>query len=377
VRSSKARAIVASRVVTSETLTAKQLMAPSSHLIASGPGDPADLHSFFRQTFESRPKPALIRLGFALAKTSGVDALESAVADTDAWNRVRKEWLIGTQFALTEPEALHQLGGIASSVVRLHGWRHASGPSRRAMFGVGCFHGKVIAAGDANSTQFRSLLVGSGNLTGAALGSVPMNYEAAIEVNGAVPRPLIGPFNSWWRRAWAESITLTPALIDEYARAREEVLAENPDLHRFVEASSREGPVFGNSLWIEAGATSGGSRNQIEFSEDLVPFFGPVEEGRRLLRVRLGRRLWTDRPLSFKITTLGVKIWRLSLPTDEEYPGRVVRFVRSQDPEGLTFNLEVADPSSAKYKRWRRNSEVGGHLGLTGGRRGGREYGLD
>jgi hypothetical protein len=352
-------------------------MAHSNGIIVSAPGDPADLGSFFAQTFASRQKPALIRLGFALAKRSGVDALQSAVTDERSWNRARKEWLIGTQFALTEPEALHQLRDIQSSFVRLHGWRHASGPSRRTLFGVGSFHGKVIAAGETDATRVRSLLIGSANLTGAALGSVPMNYEAGIAVNGAVPRSLIVPFNDWWRRAWTESIELTHALIDEYARAREDVLAENPDLQRYVEASARQGPVFGSSLWIEAGAMSGGSRNQIEFSEDLVPFFGPVEEGRRDLRIRIDRRLWTDRPLSFKVTTLGVKIWRLSLPTGEDYVDRVIRFERSQDTEGLVFDVQVAGASSAKYRRWRRDSEAAGHLGLTGGRRGGREYGLD
>lgn len=352
-------------------------MAQSSGMIASAPGDPADFTSFFTQAFASRPKPALIRLGFALAKRSGVDALQSAVTDVHSWNHARKEWLIGTQFALTEPEALHQLSDMQSSFVRLHGWRHASAPSRRAMFGVGCFHGKVIAAGGADAKRVRSLFVGSNNLTGAAMGSVPMNYEAAIAVSGSVPRTLLVPFNDWWRRAWAESIELTHALIDEYALARKDVLAENPDLRRFVEASARQGPAFGDSLWIEAGAMSGGSRNQIEFSEDLVPFFGPVEHGRRYLRMRIGRRLWTDRPLSFKVTTLGVEIWRLSLPTAMDYVGRVVRFERSQDAEGLVFDVQVADAASAKYRRWRRDSEVGGHLGFTGGRRGGREYGLN
>src|SRR3954453_11580423 len=100
-------------------------MAHSSAIIASAPGDPADLGSFFAQAFASRPKPALIRLGFALAKASGADALLSAVRDVNSWNRARKEWLIGTQFALTEPEALHQLLDMESSVVRLHGWRQA------------------------------------------------------------------------------------------------------------------------------------------------------------------------------------------------------------------------------------------------------------
>src|SRR4051812_17007069 len=118
-------------------------MAQSTGIITSAPADPADLASFFARTFASRPKPSLVRLGFALAKTSGVDALQAAVADVPAFNRARKEWVIGTQFALTEPEALRQLAAMDSSFVRLHGWRRAVGERRRAMFGVGCFHGKV------------------------------------------------------------------------------------------------------------------------------------------------------------------------------------------------------------------------------------------
>src|SRR4051812_23864456 len=104
-------------------------MAHSSGIIASAPGDPADLGSFFAQAF-ARPKPGLVRLGFALAKRSGVDALQSAVTNVHSWSHARKEWLIGTQFALTEPEALHQLSDMPSSFVRLHGWRQTSGPSR-------------------------------------------------------------------------------------------------------------------------------------------------------------------------------------------------------------------------------------------------------
>src|SRR5688572_15979691 len=102
-------------------------MAQSTGIITSAPADPADLASFFARAFATRPKPALVRLGFALAKTSGVDALQEALSDAPAWNRARKEWLIGTQFALTEPEALRRLRAMDSSFVRLHGWRRAVG----------------------------------------------------------------------------------------------------------------------------------------------------------------------------------------------------------------------------------------------------------
>jgi hypothetical protein len=353
-------------------------MPLTTSIVLSAPGDPADLNSFLTDAFRFRHRPRLLRLGFALAKESGVDAFEAAVPDEAEWRRARKEWLIGTQFALTEPEALHRLYDMSSSVVRLHGWRPATGPSREAMFRVGSYHPKLIAAGGANVSRITALFIGSANLTGAALGSVPMNYEAAMSLTAARITPsLVAAFNEWWNRSWNESVELSRSVIDEYARARATVLEENPDLQRFVEASVRDGPEFGSDLWIEAGAMSGGARNQIEFSEDLVPFFGPAEQSRRHLRIRLGGRTWVDRPLSYKVTTFGVEIWRLSLPTQAkggvDYVGRVIRFQRSGDGDGLVFDLQVADPGSATFRRWRRESEVRGHVGVTGG---GRDYGL-
>lgn len=354
-------------------------MAPVTAVVLSAPGDPVDLNAFLTSAFQFRHSPRLIRLGFALAKESGVDALASALPDRSEWDRARKEWLIGIQFGLTQPEALHRLLNMPGSVIRLHGWQPASAVGRRSMFRVGSFHPKVIAAGEANPSRVTALLIGSGNLTGAAFGTVPMNYEAGITVVGRniAAHQLIAPFNLWWQRAWKESLELTHPLIDEYARTRAVVLQENPDLRRFIEASAREGAQFGAVFWIEAGAMSGGARNQIEFAADLAPFFGPLERQRRDLRIRLGGHMWPDRPFSYKVTTFGVEIWRLSLPTEAnggfDYVGRVIRFRRSQDAAGLIFDLKVTDTGSAEFRRWKRESEVRGHVGMTGG---GREYGL-
>lgn len=246
------------------------------------------------------------------------------------------------------------------------------------MFRVGSFHGKVIASGDTGGSRVSAIFVGSMNLTGAALGSVPMNYEAALALTGrTLTRDLVNTFNAWWQRAWNESLDTSLTLIDAYARARESALENNPDLNQFVEASAKGVPEFGSNLWIESGAMSGGARNQIEFAADLVPFFGPVERASHKLRLRAQGQVWDDRPLSHKMTTLGVEIWRLSLPTElmggPDYVDRVVRLQRAEDDVGLVFDLEVADSGSRAARRWTRASETQGHIGVTGG---GREYGL-
>ena len=81
----------------------------------TAPGDPPDLSSFMDSALAGPPRSRLIRLGFALAKSSGVDALLSSVTDEVKWEKTNKRWLIGTQFALTEPDALRRIHDLSSS----------------------------------------------------------------------------------------------------------------------------------------------------------------------------------------------------------------------------------------------------------------------
>ncbi len=147
---------------------------------------------------------------------------------------------------------------------------------------------------------------------------------------------------------------------------------------RFTQTSSRSSSKVLSSaptMWIEAGAMSGGSRNQVEFNRDLAAFFGPPSATSRKLTIRIGSRTWSDRPLTLKVTTFGVEIWRLSLPTaaagGPTYAGEVIRFER--DLLSAAFQLTVAAPGSATARRWRREASHNGYVGRTSGNRG---YGL-
>jgi hypothetical protein len=118
---------------------------------------------------------------------------------------------------------------------------------------------------------------------------------------------------------------------------------------------------------------SGGSRNQVEFGGELARYFGPKKHARRLLRIRSNGKEWDDRPLSYKVTTFGVKIWRLSLPTKDSggyaYPGRVIRFRRSQDRQGQYFDMDVTDTGNLRHGRWRSAAHRFGYIGMTSGQR--------
>jgi hypothetical protein len=137
-------------------------------------------------------------------------------------------------------------------------------------------------------------------------------------------------------------------------------------------------PSEATVLWIEAGAMSGGSRNQVEFAQDLAEFFAPAIEAQRWLTLTAGSRSWSDRTLSPKRTTFGVDIWRLSLPTQAQsgmrYPDRIIRFERVQGPGGReAFRIAVADVGSNQHERWRHEALERGEVGTTSGDR---EYGI-
>lgn len=130
------------------------------------------------------------------------------------------------------------------------------------------------------------------------------------------------------------------------------------------------------TFWIEAGAMSGGSRNQIEFDADLAAWLTPELPplgGSTTLRVDVGRD-WIDCILAHKQTSLGVDIYRLNLPTEAkggfDYPGTVVVFERQGGEGSPYFRVSCLSLDSTEYADIRSTSS---ESGVTGG---GRAYGF-
>lgn len=306
----------------------------------------------------------LVRLGFAFVTEPGLEVLESIGASLSGWEAASKHWLVGLHFGLTDPRALERIAGSPLSKLHVHG----SG-------GAGyLFHAKVVAIGDQRARTLTALAVGSANLTGAAVGAHSSNFEAVIALVGSpIPSPVADPFNSWWRAAWDASVPASRRRIEEYSRRREELLELNPDMSAMPEPNPLAEVSVGAGLWIEAGAMSGGSRNQVEFNEELAPFFGPPSYGRRILSIEIQGEVWADRPLTHKVTTFGVHIWRLSLPPGFDYAHRVIRFSRVNEGEERIFEVVVTDPGGTECRRWMSESRARGVLGQTSG---GRMFGL-
>jgi hypothetical protein len=137
--------------------------------------------------------------------------------------------------------------------------------------------------------------------------------------------------------------------------------------------------VNDTTFWMEAGAMQGGSRNQLEMTNDLAEFFGPEARASEVLTIQLQPGLHFIRPFVYRGDDYGhyTDRWRLCLPTAQtggpDYADRVIRFDRVQIGGATVFQLTVADINSAAHHSWRnKSSPPNGTLGTT---QGGRQYG--
>jgi len=280
------------------------------------PNNPPDLRTALRRAYENSGQQWHARLGFAYVSVSGLEVLLRELNAIKQWENTRKRWILGLHHGITEPTAIARLRSLSRSEVRLF-----VGDSNRLT--ANClnagqhFHAKVLCVERGRKPNPTCLLASSANLTGAALGATARNYEAGtVLFRDAIERSSITEFDRWWRSAWHASIGVSDDVLRRYAQFRDQFLNRNPDTLSDLDPPSLENLTAATTLWIESGAMSGGSRNQVEFNQDLAGFFGQISNQSTMLRIATRRRIWDDRPITPKTTTFGVRIWRLSLPTE-------------------------------------------------------------
>jgi hypothetical protein len=285
---------------------------------------------------------------------------------------MEKLWIVGLHRAITQPTAIRRIHALPNCHVKVFvGGRRLN---LEALLRGQRFHAKVLAFDSGSANRLSCLMTSSANLTEAAFGSHPHNYEAGISITcEQFPPSVVRSFNGWWQTVWDTCTDFSYDLLDRYIKIRDEYLERNPDAFADQDRPSVHQIEDARCLWIEAGAMSGGPRHQVEFSEELARFFGPIVRNRRLFRVAVGMTVRDDRPLSYKVTTLHVEIWRFSLITRDQggpvYAGRVIHFAKDQDAHGELLRVDVADLNSQEHRQWRRQANRYGHLGATSGNR--------
>jgi hypothetical protein len=130
------------------------------------------------------------------------------------------------------------------------------------------------------------------------------------------------------------------------------------------------------TLWIEAGAMSGGSRNQLELPDWLANFFDRQARRRHRFAVRLPNGKLRNGQLAHRGRLYGqwTDIWRLGLPTHAKgaprYPDSVVRIDRVGTGKKRVYELSVAPPGSRVAREWKHHARRAGWTGSTGGHQG-------
>lgn len=128
-------------------------------------------------------------------------------------------------------------------------------------------------------------------------------------------------------------------------------------------------------LWIETREMTGGARNQVEFSENLSPFFSYSGSLPDEIEIEFKGSLYTDRPVSSRTTDppYDVPMCLVYLPTGFDYAHKLIHFKKIQTEYfAPRMELKVASPGDGIINDWRESSRKGGVIGETNG---GREYG--
>jgi hypothetical protein len=332
-------------------------------------------HKFFESLNDALTQASisdtLLTSGFAYATLGGVQQFIEHVETNANWRPIPKRFVIGIHHGITEPSALELLRGVPKSAIRIYI------PGKRltadALIATPLFHPKVIALSNTSLTALRFLQAGSANLTWSAIGTKPRNYEmtVAIEADSGTTLGSSNAYGKWWSGIWAKSQVVDGAIIRRYADIRLRVFDRNPILRQTVGPPANIGSA--EYFFLEVGAASGppGQRHQVEFPESLVAFFGKPVRHRRDLTLVKGVLTWSGRPLSHKITTYGVDIWRLGMPTQttggDPIANQVIRFRRTNKRE--QFDFEIVAPNNPAFTKWQRDANTLGQLGATHGQR--------
>lgn len=318
------------------------------------------------------------RLGFAFVTRPGVKELVNRL-ESQEWDGVYKDFLVGIGNGITEPHALEMLRQIANSRVRV--FIPTAKLSKSTLTSKELFHPKTVLLENPTSKNY-FLYCGSHNLTGAALGECPSNHEVGITTflqNKTDDRSCIRQFDQWWGSFNSRSRVVDRKFINAYSKLRSRQFIENPYLAGSISLASNVDQIDkATELWIEAGKASGGDRNQVEFPRELAKFFSSSKSRTVKLNFVSNGKCWNDKPFSKKTTSFNVDIWRLNLPSTkaggEKIQDRFIKFRRTEEPG--TFEYQVADANSQDLLSWSDLSSKSGTLGTTSGQSG-RRYGFN
>ncbi len=306
-----------------------------------------------------RPDLNRLRMAVAFASAEGAKLLLGAIEARSA--RLDVRLVVGLDGSITEPAAIRILSERLPNRVRLF---ETTGP--------GMFHAKTLVLDRRGRSSPFVLIVGSANLTSAGF---LRNREAGAVVElgtGSERDRISAQWHEWFQEIWKRSSAVTPTRIRAYETHRKNS-PQLPSPDRVTGGETEESTVAigrARELWIESGAITGGSANQLEIPGPAVPFFGvnPIDHATRaILRLSRGSSVWNGSVMSYYGRN---GMWRINLDTSipevnrGEVRYRVLRFRRRASGDGFDFSVL----SSAQTRAAQAASRATANIGSTGQR---------
>ena len=315
------------------------------------------------------PATTAFRAAVAYVTREGARRLVLELADRvgAAWPDIPKTLVTCFDFGTTEPAALEYLSDIGFEVRIAN--LGADG-TIRIMSNPSSFHPKLYLATNDSTV---CAVIGSANLSRRAL-SVNTEAVTAVDLDPS-------DADAMWSGIVADSVELTPELLEAYRKIRPRQRATPPPdeppvpssvpsdtlaVYRDVVEAGEVNPAEQHAFWVEVGIPSGGSGSQLELPRRAQRFFGydfdDYDDAHHIIGypvLRFGAEQWSDRPLTWHGNN---RMERINLPTPAqsglEYARQVVLFQRS----GGSFEIAVAAPDSARAQRWFDESAAAGTL---------------
>lgn len=308
-------------------------------------------------------KPRLLRVGAAFGSEAGARALSRLMSVASSKNTT-KQWLVGIQNGLTQPEALRYLAELPHSEVRVpHGRKTLESASLRAPT---FFHPKIYVV---QSDTVAAIVSSSANLTEGGLCN---NVEQFLLWTGGVHESEAVSFDEWWMSGWKSADVADQAFIEAYEAVRPDI--QTPGSARAPGRPIHEAEPAPSDLkraswmWVEATRSlEGGSNNQLELMLTAHHFFyeeddPPRNIGKPLTFIDAGGTVYEnpDRIIHFNgppMMKKGNSMWRIRLPTENEglqgYQGGgvVIRFERTATPDRFRIDItELGGPEAGEWE---------------------------
>lgn len=336
-------------------------------MLAFGPW-PSSNH-VLRDVWASSP-PERLRVAVGFASEAGARAFRG-LCEGPGFESVPKQWLVGIENGLTQPEALTYLSALPDSEVRVpFGEKSLSSGSLRAPT---FFHPKLYAY-DGNQT--RAIVSASANLTE---GGLIRNTEQFLTWSGTPKDDVAGTFDDWWSATWKRATVVTAEFIAAYDEVRphlqppRDVPAPPDTPPPIIEAEPAPSDLKAAEwMWIEAiRSLEGGGQNQLELILTGYHFFYPDEVtpprdvGRPLEFLDAAGNLF-DNPNRIvhyngpPFMPKGNAMWRVRLPTQHEglsgYQdgGVAIRFRRTDVAD--RYRIDIAELGSGEAEAWKAES---------------------